>query len=119
MTSNQDIIASITEGIQDKKGRGITIISLSGIEMASTGSFVICEGRSPAQVSAIADSVRETVQKSTGRKPVNYDGYRNSQWIIVDYGEVMVHIFLPETRQYYNLEDLWGDADITRIPDLD
>ncbi|MEE1021625.1 MAG: ribosome silencing factor [Muribaculaceae bacterium] len=119
MAFNQDIIDIITEGIQEKKGRGITIIGLSGIDMASTGAFVVCEGRSPSQVSAIADSVREHVQKATGRKPLNYDGYRNSQWIIVDYGEVMLHVFLPETRQYYNLEDLWADAEICRLPDLD
>ncbi len=119
MTSNQNVISIITEAIQDKKGRGITIINLSKIDTAATGAFVVCEGRNPSQVAAIADNVREFMQKSFGRKPINYDGYRNSQWIIVDYGEVMIHVFLPEPRGYYNLEQLWGDGEITRIPDLD
>lgn len=119
MQSNQDITPFVIEGIQDKKGSGISVIDLSGIEMASTGKFVICVGRSPSQVSAIADSVREKVLKATGRKPYNYDGYRNSQWIVVDYGELMLHAFVPEFREHYNLEELWADACLTEIPDMD
>ncbi len=119
LNSRQDINPLIIESIQDKKGKRITVVDLSGIEMASTGSFVICEGRSPSQVAAIADNIRESIQKHTGRKPYNYDGYRNSQWIVIDYGETMVHVFLPEERQRYNLEELWGDAAMTEIPDID
>lgn len=119
MHSDQDITPSVIEGIQERKGTGISVVDLSGIDMASTGKFVICEGRSPQQVSAIADSVREKVFAETGRKPFGYDGYRNSQWIVVDYGEVVVHVFVPETRLYYNLEELWADAPQTLIGDLD
>lgn len=71
------------------------------------------------QVSAIADSVREYVQERSGVKPFNYDGYRNSQWIVIDYGTIYVHVFLPEYREYYNLEQLWNDAEIKEIPDID
>ena len=71
------------------------------------------------QVSAIADSVREYVQEKSGVKPFNYDGYRNSQWIVIDYGTIYVHVFLPEYREYYNLEQLWNDAKIKEIPDID
>ena len=71
------------------------------------------------QVSAIADSVREYVQEKSGVKPFNYDGYRNSQWIVIDYGTIYVHVFLPEYREYYNLEQLWNDAEIKEIPDID
>lgn len=71
------------------------------------------------QVSAIADCVREYVQQHTGVKPYNYDGYRNAQWIVIDYGHTLVHVFLPDVRQHYNLEELWSDARITEIPDLD
>ena len=71
------------------------------------------------QVSAIADSVREYVQEKSGVKPFNYDGYRNSQWIVIDYGTIYVHVFLPECREYYNLEQLWNDAEIKEIPDID
>lgn len=71
------------------------------------------------QVSAIADSIREYVQEHSGTKPFNYDGYRNSQWIVIDYGSIYVHVFLPEFREYYNLEQLWNDAKITVIPDVE
>lgn len=80
---------------------------------------MICEGNSTSQVSAIADNIREEVYRQKGLKPYNYDGYRNSQWIVIDYGTLMVHIFLPDVREYYNIEDLWSDAGITHIPDLD
>ncbi len=119
MHIKKDLIPFIVEGIQDKKGKGITILDLSSIEMASTDTFVICEGRSPSQVCAIADSVRELVLRETGIKPYNYDGYRNGQWIVIDYGYVMVHIFLPEIRERYHLEALWGDAEISSIADID
>ncbi|MDE7351314.1 MAG: ribosome silencing factor [Muribaculaceae bacterium] len=103
--------------IQDKKGREITILDLSKVDGAPTGQFIICTGKSTTQVSAIADSVREEIQKQTGEKPINYDGYRNSQWIVIDYGDTMVHVFLPETRAFYRLEELWNDAETTRIAD--
>ncbi|MDE7115574.1 MAG: ribosome silencing factor [Muribaculaceae bacterium] len=119
MYKNQDILNVIIDAIQDKKGSGIAVVDLEAIESAPTSRFVICQGRSTSQVSAIADGIREEIQKSIGSKPYNYDGYRNSQWIIIDYGNVMVHVFLPEYREFYNLEELWSDACITRIPDLE
>ena len=105
--------------IQDKKGRDITILDLSQVDGAPTGQFIICSGKSTTQVSAIADSVREEIQKQTGEKPINYDGYRNSQWIVIDYGDTMVHVFLPEIRSFYRLEELWSDAETITIPDED
>ena len=105
--------------IQDKKGREITILDLEKVDGAPTGQFIICTGKSTTQVSAIADSVREEIQKQTGEKPINYDGYRNSQWIVIDYGDTMIHVFLPETRAFYRLEELWSDAETIRIPDVD
>ena len=119
MQETKDIVKEIVEAVQDRKGKRITIIDLSKVDGASTDTFVICEGRSTAQVSAIADFIREDVQKKTGRKPYNYDGYRNSQWIVIDYGEVMVHVFLPDVRVFYNIEDLWSDGKTKEIPDLD
>ena len=80
---------------------------------------MIAEGNTPIQVDAVADSVREYVEKSIGVRPYNYDGYQNSQWIVIDYGTIYVHIFLPEFRERYNLEQLWADAVVTEIPDLD
>ncbi len=109
----------IVDAIQDKKGRAISLVNLSHIESAPTEEFIICEGRSPQQVAAIADNVREKLLETARVKPYNYDGYRNSSWIIIDYGTTMVHVFVPDARQLYNLEELWSDAEITDIPDLD
>lgn len=118
MAEKINLIDLITEGIRDRKGRNITHIDLSNIESSGANHFIICEGTSSMQVSAIADSVREYLLNNADIKPYNYDGYRNSQWIVIDYGDVFVHIFLPEVRQRYNLEELWNDAKITSIPDL-
>ncbi len=117
--SNNELLNAIIEGIQERKGKKITNVDLTGLEHVSTDHFVICQGTSTIQVGAIADSVREYVQEKLGIKPFNYDGYRNSQWIVIDYGNIFVHVFLPEFREYYNLEELWNDAKIVEIPDLD
>lgn len=109
----------ITSAIQDKKGFDISILDLTKVDGAPTGQFIICSGKSTTQVSSIADNVREEVQKQSGEKPINYDGYRNSQWIVIDYGDTMVHVFLPETRSFYRLEELWSDADTIKVPDED
>ncbi|MDE6023681.1 MAG: ribosome silencing factor [Muribaculaceae bacterium] len=113
------IINVITSAIQDKKGFDISILDLSDVDGAPTGQFIICSGKSTTQVSSIADNVREEVLKQTGEKPINYDGYRNSQWIVIDYGDTMVHVFLPEIRQFYRLEELWSDAETIHIEDAD
>lgn len=113
------VIDAMVDAVQDRKGTGITIIDLSHIEGSTAPEFLICEGRSTSQVSAIADSIREKVRENLGIKPFNYDGYRNSEWIVLDYGNIMVHVFLPDVRRHYNLEELWGDGKFTEIPDLD
>ena len=109
----------IADAILDKKGEDVISIDLRPLGTAITDHFVICTGTSTMQVSAIADSVREYVQEHAGVKPYNYDGYQNSQWIVLDYGTIYVHVFLPEYRDLYKLEQLWSDAKITDIPDLD
>lgn len=119
INSTIDVPSLIIEGIQDRKGRKIVHIDLSGIESAAASDFIICEGSSTMQVSAIADSVRDYLLEHGGIKPFNYDGYQNSQWIVLDYGHTLVHIFLPSERERYNLEDLWSDAPMEIIQDLD
>ena len=109
----------IVDAIQDKKGCGITIVDLSDIESAPAHEFIICQGRTPQQVAAIADNVRDSLLEKVHAKPYNYDGYRNAQWIVVDYGSTLVHVFVPDARSLYNLEELWNDAVLTEIPDLD
>jgi len=117
MTEQETLIEKIIEGMREKKAHNITHVDLSKIETASAQHFVICHGGSTLQVDAIADGVREYVEKNGGTRPFNYDGYQNSQWIIIDYGSIFAHIFLPETRERYNLEQLWADATITNYPD--
>lgn len=117
--TSSDMIRLVTEGIQERKGKKISLVDLSGIESSGVSHFIICEGTSTMQVSAIADSIRDYLLENAGIKPYNYDGYENSQWIVIDYGDTLVHVFLPQERQRYNLEELWSDAVITEVPDLD
>ncbi|MCM1291674.1 MAG: ribosome silencing factor [Prevotella sp.] len=119
MSETKDITAAVIDGIQDKKGSKITILDLAALGVSNASKFIICQGKSTSQVAAIADSVRDKVIELKHVKPINYDGYRNSQWIVLDYGDIFVHIFLPETRQFYNLEELWSDAPTQLIPDID
>ena len=109
----------IIEGIYDRKGRVITVVDLSAIESTPASEFIICQGTSSQHVASVADSVRDYMLEHAGVKPFNYDGYRNAQWIVIDYGQTLVHVFTPEARQLYNLEELWSDAVITEIPPLD
>lgn len=119
MEQVKTLVGAITKGIQEKKGKKITVADLSGIDGAICHYFVICQGSSPSQVEAIADSVTETARVEAGEKPVHTVGLTNAQWVAMDYTDVMVHIFLPEVRSYYNLENLWEDAALTEVPDLD
>lgn len=119
MQEKTDITPLIIDAITDKKGKKIAVVDLSDFESASTGKLVICQGGSNSQVSAIADSVREGVLEKSGVKPYNYEGYKNSQWIVIDYGYIMVHVFQRETREFYSLETLWNDAPIQYLPDED
>lgn len=110
---------TIIEAIQDKKGSSICSINLAKIPTAPAFDFVICQGKTPSQTTAIADNVVEKVREKLNRKPISTNGIRNGQWIIIDYGDVMVHVFTPDFREFYNLEDLWIDGEIEHIPDLD
>ena len=119
MEQVKKLVETITKGIQEKKGSNITIADLSDIEGSVCRYFVICQGNSPSQVEAITDSVEETARVEAGEKPVHVVGLTNAYWVAMDYTDVMVHIFIPEAREYYNLENLWEDAKLTRLPDVD
>lgn len=110
---------TIIGAIQDRKGVKITNIDFRNLETAPAETFIVCQGNSTSQVAAIADNIREEVRTKLGIKPYNYEGYRNSQWIVIDYGNIMAHVFQPEVREFYNIEDLWSDANVTEIQDLD
>ena len=118
MEKKNKLVESIVKGIQEKKGTDIVIADLRGIDGTICDYFVICQGSSPQQVEAIAGSVSDYVRETTGEKPVNCIGLNNAVWVAMDYVDVLVHIFVPETRQYYDLEHLWEDAKLEKIPDI-
>lgn len=119
MVETSKLIDSIVKGVQDKKGTGIIIVDMSNIDGAICKDFVICQGNSPQQVEAIAGSISDYVRETTGEKPVHCIGLGRAEWVAMDYVDVMVHVFIPESRAYYDLEHLWEDATLTEIPDLD
>lgn len=114
-----NLIDSIVDGLQDKKGHNIVIADLSNIEDTICTYFVIAQGGSPAQVHALAMSVGDKARELCGVRPLAVDGLRNSNWVAMDYADIIVHIFLPEERAFYDIEHLWADAELTEIPDLD
>ncbi|MFA6779312.1 MAG: ribosome silencing factor [Paludibacteraceae bacterium] len=119
MSETKEVIEKIIEGIQEKKGEKIVVVDMSKLENYVCRYFVICQGKSNTHVSAIADSVKDYVREQIRVKPFAMDGQINSQWIAMDYGEIIVHVFQPEYRDFYKLENLWADAVLTEIPDLD
>lgn len=112
------LVNTVVEGIQEKKGKRITVIDMTSVEDAFCDFMVVAEGNTPTQVSAIEDSVWDTVLKNVGEKPIHtHTG--SGEWIAMDYVDVMVHILVPELRQYYGLEQMWADAKQTNVPDLE
>lgn len=119
MEQTKTLIKTIIKGIQEKKGSHIVVADLNGIDGTICQNFIICQGNSPTQVDAIADSVIDTVREDLHEKPAHVIGRENAMWIAMDYSDVLVHIFLPDVRAYYDLEHLWADAKLTHLPDLD
>lgn len=115
----KELVKTITEAIQEKKGSNIVIADLKKIEGTICQYFIICTGNSPTQVEAIAESVGDMVRERLKEKPAHVVGLENAMWVAMDYTDVLVHIFLPDVREYYDLEHLWEDAKLTNIPDLD
>lgn len=111
------LLDAIVEGMQEKKGKNITIINLSGLEHRVADYFVICDADSNTHVNAIADTLEESVMKKTGEKPYRSEGRQNSEWILIDYVNIVAHVFMRETREFYNIEGLWADGEVTRIED--
>lgn len=103
------------EGILEVKGRNISVLNLKKIHNRVCDYFIICQADSNTQVNAIANSVSEIVKKRTGERPYRSEGFENSEWILVDYVTIVVHIFQTQVRNFYNLESLWADAEVTEI----
>ena len=109
------LLETIIEGIQELKGIDTAILDLKKIETAVCKYFVICSGTSNTHVSSIADSVKKNVSKEIQEKPWHIEGLNTSEWVLIDYSDIVVHVFQEQTREFYRLEDLWGDAEIRTI----
>ncbi len=116
---NKVLVDTIVEGIQEIKGNDITILDLKNIENSICDYFIICTGDSNTQVDGITNSITRLTRKMLKEKPWHNEGSTNSEWILLDYVSVVVHVFYRPIREYYNIEGLWADADRTDIPNLD
>jgi ribosome-associated protein len=116
-TSNQleeskRITEVIVHGMQEKKAKDIVSLDLRNISSSVSDFFVVCHADSSTQVKAIADSVEDEMMKAFGEEPWHKEGFQNSEWILLDFVSVVVHIFRTEKREHYGVEDLWGDAEV-------
>ncbi len=107
----------VVEGMLDKKAHDVLVMDLREVNHAVADYFVICSGSSDTQIDAISDSVEDQIHKMSKQNPWKREGQQNKEWILLDYIDVVAHIFNKEKRTFYGLEELWGDAKITRIND--
>ena len=114
-STSPNLVEIVIKGIEEKKGNNIVCLDLREIKQAVCDYFIVCDGSSTSQVSAIADSVEEFTRKTLNEKPWHIEGYQNAEWILVDYVSVVVHVFLKDVREFYNLEDLWADAKVLQV----
>lgn len=113
--NNDDLLANIIKGIEEVKGDNIKILDLRTIDNTVCDYFVICDGTSNTQVNAIVGSIQKIVSKELKDKPWHVEGAENGEWVLMDYVNIVVHVFQKHIREYYNIENLWGDAKITTI----
>ncbi|TGD81196.1 ribosome silencing factor [Hymenobacter wooponensis] len=105
----------VVRGMQEKKASDIVVLNLKDLKNAVADYFIICSASSDTQIDAIARSVEEEVEKLIGQNPWQTEGRMNREWVLLDYVDVVVHVFLRDRRQFYALEELWGDAEITYV----
>ena len=119
MGENEEINAEekgrlVVEAIKEKKGHDIVTIDLSKVEHAICDRFIICHGESTTQVGAIADSIEKELKEKAGIRAHHVEGIQNSQWVLIDLFDVLVHVFLEDYRSFYKLEELWADGKVVR-----
>ena len=114
----EELIETIIDSIQDIKGKRIVKIDLRGVEEAPTDFFIICEGESTTQVKGISDRIQVRVRDELGLTPGHSEGKTYARWILLDYFDVIVHVFYPEARFFYELEELWSDGITTEYENL-
>ena len=115
ISDSDELISLSIAGIEDIKGQNISILDLRSIENSVCDYFVICDGNSNTQVNAIVNSIQKKVSKSAHEKPYQIEGEDNAEWVLMDYINIVVHVFQKHKREYYAIENLWGDAKITEI----
>lgn len=115
ISSPDELISLIVQGIEEIKGQNISLLDLRNIENTVCDYFIICNGNSNTQVNAIVSSVQKNVSKNIREKPYQIEGVENAEWVLMDYVNVVVHVFQKHKREYYDIENLWGDAKITEI----
>lgn len=113
--SADELITLILEGIEEVKGHEINLLDLREIENTVCDYFIICNGTSNTHVNAIVNSIQKTVSKAIQDKPWHIEGSENAEWVLLDYVNVVVHVFQKQVRDFYDIEGLWGDAKITAI----
>jgi ribosome-associated protein len=113
--SADNLITQILLGIDQVKGIEVNLLDLRNIENTVCDYFIVCTGTSNTHVSAIVGSVQKTVSKALHEKPYHTEGQDNGEWVLMDYVDVVVHVFQKQIREYYNIEELWGDAKTTLI----
>ena len=113
--TDSQLVGAVLHGIEEVKGHEIVVLDLRSIPHAVTDYFVVCHGNSHPQVQAIARSVEEEVWKELNAKPWRKEGIQNANWVLMDYTDVVVHIFFKEDREFYALEDLWADAEVSKV----
>jgi len=109
---NLKLLQLIIKSILDKKGSRVISLDLTNLDDAMADYFIICEGNSPPQVRAIADNIAYEIKKGLGEVPLHLEGMGNLEWVLIDYFNIVVHVFHKEKRGLYELEELWGDAAI-------
>ena len=114
-SSEDALISNIILGIDNVKGLDISLLDLRDIENTVCDYFIICTGNSNTHVNAIVSAIQKTVSKELKEKPFHTEGNDNAEWVLIDYVNIVVHVFQKQIRKYYNIEELWGDAKTTEI----
>ena len=114
-SSADELIALILNGIEEVKGHNVNLLDLRDIENTVCDYFIICNGTSNTHVNAIVGSIQKTVSKAIQDKPWHVEGSENAEWVLMDYVNVVVHVFQKQVREYYDIEGLWGDAKVTSV----
>ena len=111
LTRNSKLFKTIINAIRDKKGENIVSLDLRKVEEAVADFFIVCEATSTVQIKAIADAIQDEVKQKCEESPYRHEGYQALQWVLIDYVNIVVHIFQPETRRFYKLEEMWSDGE--------